>query len=67
MAEESAESEHRVLASVAVADGYRMECLCGWVVVVSAPLDLFDAWADHCVNGGSASRKTPGGESPSPP
>jgi hypothetical protein len=48
----STELEHRVVASVATDDGFRMECVCGWSADVGTPLGLFDAWADHCVHDG---------------
>lgn len=52
--------EHRILASVEVPGGYRVECLCGWVSAMCADaLAMFDKWAGHIIVVAAAGEHAP--------
>lgn len=46
-------AEHRIDATLKVEDGYRLECMCGWLSPLCPnALDMFDQWAAHCIDTG---------------
>lgn len=51
--------EHRILASVEVTGGYRLECLCGWVSALCPnALAMFDGWAGHIIAADGPGQRT---------